>query len=37
MALINITNIIVEENPAPFLSPLKFKITFESVKDVAEG
>ena len=37
MSLVNITNIIVEDNPAPFLEPLKLKITFESVKEIQEG
>lgn len=37
MALVNITNIIVEENPAPFLDPLKLKITFETAKEISEG
>lgn len=37
MALVNIANIIVEENPASFLAPLKFKITFEVVKEIQDG
>lgn len=37
MALVSVTNIIVEDNPCPFLSPLKLKITFECVKDIEEG
>ena len=37
MSLVNITNIIVEDNPASFLEPLKLKITFETAKEIPEG
>lgn len=37
MALINITNIIVENNPCSFLAPFLFKITFECAKEIKEG
>lgn len=36
MALINITNIIVENTPAPFVSPFSFKITFECNQNLKE-
>jgi hypothetical protein len=37
MALINVTNIIVENNPAPFLSNLQMSITFECMKQMENG
>jgi histone chaperone ASF1 len=36
MALINITNIIVENNPSFFMSPFSFKITFECNQDLRD-
>ena len=37
MSNINITNIKIMNNPAPFQSPLSFQITFECLKDLPEG
>jgi len=36
MAYINVTNIQVKNNPAPFREPLTFQITFECLKDLPE-
>jgi histone chaperone ASF1 len=32
MALVNITNITIDNNPAPFQSPITLNITFECLK-----
>ena len=37
MAAININNIIIESNPAPFLSNFKIFITFECLKELKKG
>jgi hypothetical protein len=37
MEFINITNIIVKNNPAPFSAPLSFEIFFECLKPLKEG
>ena len=34
MSLINVTNVIVENNPALFTSNYKFSITFECLKEI---
>jgi histone chaperone ASF1 len=36
MAFVNITNVIVDNNPAPFLSQFKFHITFECLKEIPD-
>lgn len=36
MAFVNITNVIVDNNPAPFLSQLKFHITFECLRELSD-
>lgn len=36
MAAVNIVNVTVLDNPAPFLTPLKFEITFECVQQLDE-
>lgn len=35
MAAVNVLNVMVLDNPAPFCSPLKFEITFECVQPLA--
>jgi histone chaperone ASF1 len=37
MSLINVLNVEVLENPAPFLSPFVFEITFECLSDLKMG
>ena len=34
MALINISNIQIDNNPSPFLGPFKIHITFECLEDI---
>jgi len=36
MSLINILNIIVENNPSPFMTPFHFKISFECMQPIKE-
>lgn len=36
MELLQITNIMVEENPSPFLAPFKFKISMKSSEPIQE-
>jgi histone chaperone ASF1 len=36
MAFVNITNVIVDNNPAPFLTQFKFHITFECLKEMPD-
>lgn len=36
MAKINICNVVVKDNPCPFLRPFQFEITFECVEDLNE-
>ena len=35
MASVNVTNIVVLDNPAPFTNPLQFEITFECVRELS--
>lgn len=37
MSLVNIANINVLNNPAPFNSPLEFEITFECNAELKDG
>jgi hypothetical protein len=37
MSNINVTNIQIMNNPAPFTDPLTFQVTFECLKDLPEG
>jgi histone chaperone ASF1 len=37
MAAINITNVVIQNNPAPFLAPFHLQITFECLKELTEG
>ena len=34
MSVLNITNIVIENNPATFLDPIVVNITFECIKDI---
>ncbi|KAL3869209.1 hypothetical protein ACJMK2_041919 [Sinanodonta woodiana] len=36
MAKVNIINVVVLDNPSPFLNPFQFEITFESLEDLPE-
>ncbi len=36
MSAINVTNVVVLDNPAPFTNPFQFEITFECLKELAE-
>jgi histone chaperone ASF1 len=36
MSLVNITNIVIDNNPAPFLDKFKLHITFECIEDIPE-
>lgn len=35
MAQVHINNIVVQNNPAPILSPIQFEITFECFKSLS--
>ena len=37
MAKVNISNVVVLDNPSPFLNPFQFEITFECLEDLPEG
>ena len=37
MAKVNIVNVVVLDNPSPFLNPFQFEITFEALEDLGEG
>ena len=37
MALVNITNVVVLDNPAPFTSPFSFEVTFECLQELHDG
>ena len=37
MAKVNIVNVVVLDNPSPFLNPFQFEITFEALEDLSEG
>jgi histone chaperone ASF1 len=34
---VNITNVVVLDNPSPFKNPFQFEITFECSEDLPEG
>ncbi|KAL4236982.1 ASF1 anti-silencing function 1 [Mactra antiquata] len=36
MAKVNIVNVMVLDNPSPFLNPFQFEITFEALEDLSE-
>ena len=37
MSIVNITEVLPLENPGPFTSSIKFKITFDSSRDLPSG
>ena len=37
MALVALHNVVVLDNPAPFLAPLKFEIEFEAYQNLEDG
>ena len=37
MALVNITNVTVLDNPAPFTNQFSFEVTFECIQELADG
>jgi histone chaperone ASF1 len=37
MSLVNVTNVVVLDNPTQFTNPFQFEITFECLQDLAEG
>lgn len=37
MSLVNVTNVVVLDNPSYFDNPFQFEITFECLQDLAEG
>lgn len=37
MALVNILNVVVHDNPAPFSNPLQFEITFQCEQELQDG
>ena len=37
MALVNITNVVVLDNPSTFSNPLQFEITFECLQELEDG
>ena len=37
MAKVNICNVVVKDNPCPFLRSFQFEITFECVEDLDDG
>jgi len=37
MSLVNVANMVVLDNPAPFGNPLQFEITFECLQALEDG
>lgn len=37
MALVNLTNIVVLDNPTSFTNPFTFEITFECIQELQDG
>lgn len=37
MAKVQLCNIVVMDNPSPFLNPFQFEITFECIEELREG
>lgn len=37
MALVNLTNIVVLDNPTSFTNPFTFEITFECIQELEDG
>ncbi len=37
MSVVNLTSVVCENNPAAFLDPYRFEITFECLSELREG
>jgi hypothetical protein len=37
MALVNVSNVVVHNNPAQFLAPFQFEVTFECSMELQDG
>jgi histone chaperone ASF1 len=37
MALVNVTNVVVLDNPTAFTNPFQFDITFECLQELQDG
>jgi histone chaperone ASF1 len=37
MALVNITNVMVMDNPTSYLNPFQFEVTFECLQELQDG
>jgi histone chaperone ASF1 len=37
MAKVQLCNVVVLDNPSPFLNPFQFEITFECIEELKEG
>ena len=37
MALVNVSNVIVHNNPTHFTAPFQFEVTFECVQELQDG
>jgi histone chaperone ASF1 len=37
MAKVQLCNVVVLDNPSPFLNPFQFELTFECIEELKEG
>lgn len=37
MAKVQLCNVVVLDNPAPFFNPFQFELTFECIEELKEG
>lgn len=37
MSKVNICNVVVLDNPSPFLNPIQFELTFDCLEDLTDG
>lgn len=37
MAKVQLGNVVVLDNPSPFLNPFQFEVTFECIEELKEG
>jgi hypothetical protein len=37
MAKVQLCNVVVLDNPSPFLNPFQFEVTFECIEELREG
>ena len=37
MSLINVTNVVVLDNPTSFSNPFQFQVTFECIQELQDG